>query len=308
MSRARANIAGAIGFTTVMVVLPLIVRGRYFIGVFTLGLIYGIWAASWDFMSGLTGRENFGHALFIGAGAYTAAFLNTVWMANPWWSLPAAACVAVAFSLVVGIPTLRLSGPYFALATLAAAAILQRLALIFWERTGGEDGLQGIAPLLGSPLGLYYLCLFSLVAIVAILLAISASPWGLILRAIGADELACRASGHNTTLYKVVAFAIGAAPAGLGGALYAHHQLQAGPQLLSVFVSVSVITMAYVGGIGSVYGAAIGAILLTFLTELLRGAGEWRLLVYSAVLVLVVFFRPHGLVAPLWHALSGVGE
>jgi branched-chain amino acid transport system permease protein len=180
--------------------------------------------------------------------------------------------------------------------------------LIFWERTGGEDGLQGIAPLLGSPLGLYYLCLFSLVAIVAILLAIAASPWGLILRAIGTDELACRASGHNTTLYKVAAFAIGAAPAGLGGALYAHYQLQAGPQLLSVLVSVSVITMAYVGGIGSVYGAAIAAIVLTMLTELLRGAGEWRLLVYSAVLVLVVFFRPAGLVAPLWHVLRGAGK
>jgi branched-chain amino acid transport system permease protein len=308
MSKAYANLTGATGFIAVMIVLPLVVRGRYFVGVLTLGLIYGIWAASWDFMSGLTGRENFGHALFIGAGAYTAAFLNTVWMANPWWSLPAAACVAVVFSLVVGIPTLRLSGPYFALATLAAAAIMQRLTLIFWERTGGEDGLQGLAPLLKSPLELYYLCLFSLVAIVAILLAISASPWGLILRAIGGDELACRASGHNTTLYKVVAFAIGAAPAGLGGALYAHHQLQVGPQLLSVFVSVSVITMAYVGGIGSIYGVAIGAILLTVLTELLRGVGEWRLLVYSTVLVLMLFFRPHGLVAPLWQALSGGNE
>lgn len=304
MSRGYANLAGATGFIAIMVVLPLVVPGQYFVGVLTLGLIYAIWAASWDFMSGLTGRENFGHALFIGAGAYTAGFLSTVWMANPWWSLPAGASVALAFSLIVGIPTLRLSGPYFALATLAASAIMQRLALVFWERTGGEDGIQGIAPLLHSPLETYYLCLFSLVAIVAILVAVSASPWGLILRALGADELACRASGHNTTLYKVAAFAIGAAPTGLGGALYAHHQSQAGPQLLSVVVSVSVITMAYVGGIGSVYGAAIGAIVLTVLTELLRGAGEWRLLVYSVLLVLVVFFRPDGLVVPLWQSLS----
>jgi branched-chain amino acid transport system permease protein len=308
MLRRHANAAGAIVAIVALIFLPLVFDGRYFIGVLTLGVIYGIWAASWDFMSGLTGRENFGHALFIGAGAYTAGFLNTVWLANPWWSLPAAGAVAVAFSLAVGVPTLRLSGPYFALATLAAAASMQRVTLIFWEHTGGEDGIQGIAPLLQSPLAFYYLALFCLTAVVAVLLAIAHSPWGLILRAIRGDEAACRASGHNTTFYKIAGFAISAAPAGLGGALYAHYQLQVNPQLLSVFISVLVITMAYVGGIGSIYGAAGGAILLTLLTELLRGVGEFRLLAYSLVLILVVFFRPDGLVAPLFRMLCGGRE
>ncbi|SKC81202.1 ABC-type branched-chain amino acid transport system, permease component [Burkholderia sp. CF099] len=308
MLRQHANAAGAIVAIVVLIFLPLVFDGRYFVGVLTLGVIYGIWAASWDFMSGLTGRENFGHALFIGAGAYTAGFLNAVWLANPWWSLPAAGAVAIAFSLAVGVPTLRLSGPYFALATLAAAAIMQRVTLIFWEHTGGEDGIQGIAPLLQSPLAFYYLALFCLTAVVAVLLAIAHSPWGLILRAIRGDEAACRASGHNTTFYKIAGFAISAAPAGLGGALYAHYQLQVSPQLLSVFISVLVITMAYVGGIGSIYGAAGGAILLTLVTELLRGVGEFRLLAYSLFLILVVFFRPDGLVAPLFRMLCGGRE
>ncbi|MGF6778594.1 branched-chain amino acid ABC transporter permease [Paraburkholderia sp. GAS334] len=308
MLRRHANAVGATGAIVVLIVLPFIFPSRYFLGVLTLGAIYGIWAASWDFMSGLTGRENFGHALFIGTGAYAAGFLNTVWLANPWLSLPAAVAVAVAFSVAVGVPTLRLSGPYFALATLAAAAIMQRVTLIFWTYTGGEDGIQGIAPLLQSPLAFYYLALFCLAAVVATLLAIARSRWGLILRAIRGDEAACLASGHSTTFYKIAAFAISAAPAGLGGALYAHYQLQVSPQLFSVFVSVLIITMAYVGGIGSIYGAAGAAILLTVLTELLRGVGEFRLLAYSLVLIFVVFLRPDGLVAPLWRSMRGARE
>jgi branched-chain amino acid transport system permease protein len=308
MPRRHTNAAGAAGAVIVLALLPVVFDSRYFIGVLTLGVIYGIWAASWDFMSGLTGRENFGHALFIGAGAYTAGFLNTVWLVSPWWSLPAATIVAVAFSLAVGVPTLRLNGPYFALATLAAAAITQRLTLIFWERTGGEEGIQGIEPILRSPLSFYYLALFCLTVVVALLLAIAHSRWGLILRAIRGDEAACRASGHNVTFYKIAAFAISAAPAGLGGALYAHYQLQVSPQLLSVFISILVITMAYVGGLGSIYGAAGGAVLLNLLTELLRSIGEFRLLAYSAVLILILFFRPGGLVAPLWRSLRGDRE
>lgn len=308
MLRRHADAAGAAGAIATLAVLPLVFNSRYFIGVLTLGAIYGIWAASWDFMSGLTGRENFGHALFIGVGAYTAGFLNAVSPINPWWSLPAAVVVAVTFGVAVGVPTLRLSGPYFALATIAAAAIMQRLTLIFWERTGGEEGIQGIEPLLHSPLAFYYLTLSFLVMTVAVLLAIAHSSWGLILRAIRGDEVACRASGLNPTFYKIAAFVISAAFAGLGGALYAHYQQQVSPQLLSLFVSVLVVTMAYVGGIGTIYGAAGGAILLSLLTELLRSAGEFRLLAYSLILILILFFRPQGLVAPLWRRWCGGGE
>src|SRR5512137_548669 len=117
----------AIGGAAVLAVLalaPLVVRSNYFTGILTVSLIFGVWSTSWDFMSGLTGRENFGHALFIGAGAYTAAFVDSKFDLSPWWGLPAGALVAVVFSLIVGFPTLRLRGPYFALAMLAAATIM----------------------------------------------------------------------------------------------------------------------------------------------------------------------------------------
>ena len=131
MFNKPVDLFGAAAFIAFMAVLPLVFPGNYLIGVLTVSVIYGIWAVSWDFMSGLTGRENFGHSLFIGVGAYTAGFLNTTLGVNGWWSLPAAMVMAVLFALLMGLPTLRLKGPYFALAMLSGAVIMQRLMLIF---------------------------------------------------------------------------------------------------------------------------------------------------------------------------------
>jgi branched-chain amino acid transport system permease protein len=286
-----------------MALLPVVFPSNYLIGVLTVSAIYGIWAVSWDFMSGLTGRENFGHSLFIGVGAYTAGFLNTGLGASAWWSLPAAMGMAVLFALVIGLPTLRLKGPYFALAMLSGAVIMQRLMLIFWERTGGEEGINGLAPLIRSQLGFYYFVLATLVAITAVLLLLARSHWGLILRAIRGDEATCQAAGINVTFYKIASLVISAAFAGAGGAMYAHYQLQVSPQLFAVVTSITIITMVYVGGMGTIYGPVGGAVLLVLLTELLRRFGEWRLMVYSCALILILFFLPNGLVAPLWRRL-----
>lgn len=307
----RIDLAGAVAFVALMAALPLVFASNYLIGVLTVSVIYGIWAVTWDFMSGLTGRENFGHSLFIGVGAYTAGFMNTSFGFNAWWSLPAAMAAAVAFALLIGLPTLRLKGPYFALAMLSGAVIMQRLMLIFWEHTGGEEGLNGLTPLIRSQRGFYYFALGVLVAITTLLLALARSHWGLILRAIRGDEATCQAAGINVTFYKIASLMISAAFAGAGGAMYAHYQLQVSPQLFAVVTSITIITMVYVGGMASVYGPVGGAILLVLLTELLRNAGEWRLMVYSCTLILILFFLPNGLVAPTWKRLRaalGRGE
>ena len=129
------SVAGGLGALAFLGFLPTLLPGKYLIGVLTVAAIYGIWSVSWDFMSGLTGRENFGHSLFIGVGAYTAGFLNVQFGWGPWWSLPASMVVAAFFGLILGFPTLRLRGPYFALAMLSAAVIMQRLMLILLRRT-----------------------------------------------------------------------------------------------------------------------------------------------------------------------------
>ena len=289
-------------------VLPTLFTGKYLVGVLTVAAIYGIWAVSWDFMSGLTGRENFGHSLFIGVGAYAAGFLNVQFGLGPWWSLPASMLVAMLFAVVLGFPTLRLKGPYFALAMLSSAIIMQRLMLIFWEYTGGEEGIQDITPLIVNPLHYYWFVLAVLGGITLLLSWMARSRWGLILRAIRGDEATCLAAGLPITTYKIVSLVISAAFAGLGGALYAHYQLQVSPQLFAVVTSITIITMVYVGGMGTIFGPVGGALLLTIMTEGLRNFGEWRLMIYSLLLIFILFFLPNGIIAPIWQKMRQLGR
>ena len=288
--------------------LPVVFTSNYLVGVLTVAAIYGIWSVSWDFMSGLTGRENFGHSLFIGVGAYAAGFLNVQWGLGPWWSLPASMLVAMLFAVVLGFPTLRLKGPYFALAMLSSAVIMQRLMLIFWEHTGGEEGIQDITPLIANHLHYYWFVLAVLGLVTWLLSWLARSRWGLILRAIRGDESTCLAAGLPITHYKIFSLVISAAFAGLGGALYAHYQLQVSPQLFAVVTSITIITMVYVGGMGSIYGPVGGALLLTVMTEGLRNFGEWRLMVYSMLLIFILFFLPNGIIAPVWHKWCHKGQ
>jgi len=289
-----------------LALLPVLAGGNYLVGVLTVAAIYGIWAVSWDFMSGLTGRENFGHSLFIGVGAYAAGFLNVQMGFGPWWSLPSSMVLAMLFGLLLGFPTLRLKGPYFALAMLSAAVIMQRLMLIFWEYTGGEEGIQDITPLIKNQLHYYWFVLGVLGLTTWLLAWLARSRWGLILRAIKGDEATCMAAGLPITTYKIISLIISAAFAGLGGALYAHYQLQVSPQLFAVVTSITIITMVYVGGIGTIFGPVGGALLLTLMTEGLRNFGEWRLMIYSVLLIFILFFLPDGVVAPVWKKMRAL--
>lgn len=301
----KRNTIGAAVLLALLAGLPPLLHNHYLTGVFIVCAIDAIWAASWDFFSGLTGRENFGQALFIGGGAYAAAFLNGNYGLNPWFSIPAGIAVAVVFALLVGFPTLRLKGPYFALATLASAAIMQQVAINLWQYTGGSEGIYGLDTLIESTLGFYYLVLALMVATVVVLGLIARSRWGTIMRAIKGDETACQAAGINVTFYKIASLAVSAAFAGLGGVLFAHYQQAVTPDDFDVFLSISVIIMAYVGGLGTIWGAACGGILLNLMLEMMRGLGEYRLWVYYVILMVVLFFMREGFVAPLWRRLRG---
>jgi branched-chain amino acid transport system permease protein len=219
--------------------------------------------------------------------------------------LPAAAVVAVLFSLIIGIPTLRLRGPYFALAMLSGATVMQSLTIIFSEYTGGQDGLNGIFPILDSEKAYYYLTLGVALATVVLLKAIALSPWGTILRAIRGDEATCQAAGIDVNLYKITALMISAGCAGLGGALYAHSLLQVGPDLFAVVLSINTIILVYIGGMGTIYGPACAALLFSLLIEKLRFLSEYRLWVYTLILMVILFFLPKGLVAPAWARVRG---
>jgi branched-chain amino acid transport system permease protein len=282
-------VAAAIG---ALALLPLLgVNNPYVLSVLTLAALYAIFASSWDILSGYIGQLNFGHAVFFGVGAYTAGFLGP--HLPPLLVLPAGALAAVCFAFLVGLPCLKLRGPYLSLTTLVFPLILERLAFTFRDVTGGEYGLRVEPPLSGP--GLYFAALALLAATLAVLLAVAESRLGRTFRAIGDDDLAAMAAGINTTRYKLGAFVLGAALAGLGGVLYAYHLRHVGPEVFGLFTSFAIVIMGIVGGMGTILGPAIGAFFLTLLGESLREIETYRLLVYSGVMILCVLYLPRGL-------------
>lgn len=285
-----------------LALLPLWVSNRYVLSVLTLAALYAIFASSWDILSGYIGQLNFGHAVFFGAGAYATGFLGPHLPAA--LVLPAGAVAAVAFAFLVGIPCLKLRGPYLSLTTLVFPLILERLAFTFRDVTGGEYGITVESPL--SAIGLYLAALALLLATLMVLLAVAESRIGSTFKAIGDDDQAAMAAGVNTTQFKLGAFVLGAALAGLGGVLYAYHLRHVGPEIFSLFTSFSIVIMGIVGGMGTILGPALGAFFLTLLGESLREIETFRVLIYSAVLILCVMLFPQGLwgLGRLLHGLA----
>jgi branched-chain amino acid transport system permease protein len=274
-----------------LALLPLWIENPYLLSVLTLAALYAIFASSWDILSGYIGQLNFGHAVFFGAGAYAAGFLGPHLPAIAVFACGAAAAALCA--LLVGLPCLKLRGPYLSLTTLVFPLILERLAFTFRDVTGGEYGLTVVSPLGGR--GLYYAALGLLAATLVVLLAVAESRIGRTFRAIGDDDKAAMAAGVNTTRFKLGAFVLGAALAGLGGVLYAYHLRHVGPEIFGLFTSFSIVIMGIVGGMGTILGPALGAYFLTLLGESLRGVETYRLLIYSAVMILCVMLFPRGL-------------
>lgn len=290
----------------VLFLLPLVYNNAYLLSVFILACIYTVYVAAWDLLSGFTGQENFGFALFIGAGAYFIGFMTKFAAPlSPWVGIPAGGITAALIGLALGAPCLRLKGPYLALATLAAAAIADRLAIIFSNYTGGEDGIFGIPFLTASPISDYYAALCFMTVSVGIMYYIGQSYIGLLLKAIRQDELSAEASGVNTTFYKVAAFVVSAFFGGMAGAFNAHYLGYVGPDaVLASHISLNVIIMAIVGGTGSIINAACGAFFMAVMAEYLKEFGEYHLLIYSSLLIIVLLFMPKGIFTTIFHRFA----
>jgi branched-chain amino acid transport system permease protein len=293
----------AVLFLSALGLVPLFSNDPYVIDVLVLANIYAIFSGSWDILSGYTGKENFGHALFIGAGAYGAAYLNLFLGVHPLINLFLGGMIGVFFGILIGIPCLPLKGPYLALATVAAAGIAERIIMIFPRHTGGEEGLYGLSPITDGPVTDYYLSLMLLCVTIITLMGIGYSNKGLILRSIHSDEIASEAAGINTNRYKLWAFAVSSFFAGMGGAFYAHYQMYTGPTYVTMMMSINVIIMCMAGGLGTIIGPVLGAYLLTVSNEFLRSIGDLRVLVYTGLVVIIVLFLPRGIFATLFDVL-----
>jgi branched-chain amino acid transport system permease protein len=284
-------------FFLFMLSLPLFSSDLYLLRILILASIFAIFAASWDLLSGFTGQMNFGHALFFGVGAYTAALLNLHFHIPPWGSIPLGALAAVFAGLVIGIPCLRLKGTYLALTTLAFPIILTGIVFALPDITGGELGISGISRLSGSRMADYYITVVLMLGLTTLMWKITDSNTGIIFHAIREDEVAVRASGINTTRYKLLAFSLSGFFAGLSGGLYAHFMRIAGPSTLEVQLSFTVVIWAVFGGIVTIYGPVAAVFIIFPLLEFLRFWPEYRTLMFAAIILLILLYMPEGLIS-----------
>jgi len=279
----------------VLLILPAVTQDPYLLRILILTGIFAILAASWDLLSGFTGQMNFGHALFFGVGAYAAALLNQNVHIPPWGSIPLGGLAAVLAGLIVGIPCLRLKGTYLALTTLAFPIILIGIVFAFPDITGGELGISGLDRIARSRIANYYIVIVIMLVLCTIMWKITDSNTGIIFHAIREDEVAVRASGINTTRYKLLAFSLSGFFAGISGGLYAHFMRIAGPSTLEVSLSFTVVIWAIFGGVATIYGP-VGAVFILFpMLEFLRFWPEYRTLMFAVIILLILIYMPDGL-------------
>jgi branched-chain amino acid transport system permease protein len=288
----------AAAWVLVVLLLPIVLPDPYVLRVAAMTCIFAAFAASWDLLAGYAGQVNFGHALFFGAGAYSSALLSLRLGWPPWLAVGVGAMFAGGIGLSVGYLCLRLRGSYLSLATLAFPLILIGVLFAFPDFSGGEMGVTGLQSLATSRIGNYYIAAAAMLIVVFGIWAFADSRFGLILHAIRDDELAARASGIDTTRYKLAVFGISAAAAGVTGALYAHFMRGAGPSTLETALSFQAVIWGVFGGLATIYGPVTAVFVLYPLTEWLgtfSAFGELRLLVFAIVVLLVLLFMPRGL-------------
>lgn len=268
----------------------------YLLEVAVLVVIYMQFAASWDVLSGYTSQDNFGLAFFTGLAGYVAAIVNTELSLSAWITVPVSATVAAIGGYFIGMLALRLRGAYFSLLTIAVAAVLYKSAFIFSSFTGGEEGISGINTFGDTVQFDLFVCVCLLFVSVICLTLFAKSHYGLILRSTQQNEDAAIASGIDTAHYKIAGFVVSSFFAGVGGAMFAHTQMQVNPELLAISLSVLVVLLAVIGGRGTIVGPVIAAALLTWFNEWLRIIEDVRPIVFTGVLILLIYAFPSGLV------------
>jgi branched-chain amino acid transport system permease protein len=268
----------------------------YWRGILVLCAMNVLLALSLNLVIGYTGQLNLGQSAFFGIGAYVSVILVKTYHWNFW----VAAAAAVGFAGVVGLAlaafAVRLRGHYLAIASLGFAVITYQV-LVNWESvTEGVRGVYGILPPVPSTVGLFYLVAGIGLVVYWLMDNLVRSPVGDTLRAIREDEVSAASLGVKSALWKAFAFSVGAGVAALAGVFYPGFVGTLVPDAFNIVESFTMMAMVIVGGMGTMIGPVIGAIVLTFLPELLRGFGELRLMIYGIALTLVVLFMPGGIV------------
>ncbi len=248
-----------------------------------------ILSVSLNLINGYTGQFSLGHAGFMAIGAYVSAVLTTNFQLPFLLALVVGGIGAAILGCLIGLPTLRLSGDYLAIATLGLGEII-RITIMNIQYVGGAAGFMGI-PHNTTFAWVFFVMLFTLFFIKNFV----NSSHGRACIAIRENEIAAEAMGINTTKYKVMAFTIGAGFAGVAGGLFAHCFYIINPTSFTFMASFNYLIMVVMGGLGSITGSIAGAVVLTGISAALADWPEFRMIIYSLLLILLMFYRPQGL-------------
>ena len=270
--------------------------------------IYAVLSISLDLIAGHAGLISLAQAAFYGLGAYTSALMTTRIGASFSFGIFAGMVVATLISFIVSVPSLRLRDDYFVLATFAFQMVIVSVLNNCINVTRGPLGVPGIPEPIIFGITIQYRGAFLLLSATAAVAAyivcayVSRSPFGRVLRAIREDEMVAKSAGKNTVRFKIFVFAIGSALAALAGSLYAHYVTYIDPSSFTVMESILVLSMVIIGGAGSLWGPAVGAVVLVVLPEILRFIGlpssvaaNVRQIIYGGLLVAFMMWRPQGL-------------
>lgn len=274
---------------------------NYVMNIGVMALVYAILALSLNLVTGFLGTTTLGHAAFFGIGAYTAAILATKMKAPFLVTLLLSAVIAAIFGLILGLITLRVNGRYLSIVTLGFCEIARLVELNWYSLTRGPLGIMNIpAPSFWglrfkTVTGKYFIVLILLILVTVLVSRLIQSRMGRAIGAIKSDDLAAGVMGINVKNIKVMVFIISSAIAGLAGGFYAHYISFIDPTTFNYNKSVQILSMAILGGMGSIPGSILGAVVLTIIPELLRNFLLLRQVIYGVVIIVIVMFKPAGL-------------
>ena len=300
---------GLIACLIVAILFPQIVRVRFVWNLLSLIMVWAVVGMGWNVIGGYCGQVSNGHSLFYGIGAYTVAITCQYWKISPWISIWLGAVISMVVAFIFGKPLLRLKGHVFAISTMALAECA-RIIFVNWKWVGGATGVyiytKGVNEYLymqfKNPLNYYYVFLIFVVAILVMIKILDKSKFFYYLRTIKGNEMAAESVGIDVAKYKNRAYIMSAAIVSIGGSLYAQFLLYIDPAtIMTLNISMMIVLTAVMGGVGTVAGPILGAIVLTTISEYSRvylgQYGGLDLILYGVLVILIVLFIPGGILS-----------
>ena len=289
--RLATDFRAALVVVALLAAAPIVVTSPYTLGILIVSMYFALLALGWNLLAGFTGQFSLAPAAFAMLGAYGPGLLDYHWQVPPAWGIPAGVAATAILGWLLGRVVLRLRGPYLALTTLSFAEIARVVIGNSYSFTRGDQGLN-VPTLMQSRVGYYYLFLATVLAVLVVLFLLMRAAPGRFWLAIRDDETGAESRGINVVRYKTLAFALSCAICGLAGALYGTFSQLVSPELGLLLQTGLVIAMVVIGGVATLTGPLIGALLVYLASEWMREFGTVQMIVFAAlVIVFARFFR-----------------